>query len=886
MITISLLFRHKIGNIIAEMGETETYIWEKLLDNLPQKVLPLLVLMANEITSDKIDEQTGFWRYVLTAPNLEDYLKGNLADPDGNTLFHYCASKQSGKDGIKILQLLPQDYFADLHEKINRNQDTILHVAMKNERSDVFDELMNRFNTSRYLTYLYPWLKKIMQVKNTDDNTFISIAIKSKMEDAVIIDMLNKLHGNQIRPLCEESDREENTILHLSAKFARDDLVEYLAVKPVDEMRQNLAGLTALHVAVRQNNVMTVDTFCKAFKNRRIDINQPTSERETVMHIAMKKGSPAMIKLLVGLGGDYAARDEDGNTPLHDLLQLIHLEADDDDEDKTELFYDVWKTMVDNCVVWWCKKLNLPIPDRDSSLYQDLRHDAVYSLRSEISNNEGLSVVEYAATLGMPECVQIMLTHRNVFVFQILAPPVKDDESIQEKPAETKAPKKKKREKPKPKFEIEVSNLMPEYRCKIKVCDGRLLRDILKNKTGDEKTRINIGKRPKNFLETLSKVRPPMKVSDELGTFPMDKLAKHQWYLYQVFIILFLLIHMTVMIWYTLESQTSVKRVNGTVARFSYPNRDSIDAGSSDFIMMIYAASLALMYVASFVITLIRKRLKGYVSTYGKSETFSDYIEAEGAILNSLTHVVAFVAEYLSFILPFVFIVSSILLVFLGRYVDSFTVENYVWMKGLAILTGWLIMLLLGRAYSPIYNFISVLKYIFVKNLVPFLLFYVILSIAFGCAIQLQFQLLRVHTAELEEFGSVAAFNNFFTSVSYVVWELFIMTEGMDTNLRHVQNVGYLFELDKYRSFYIELLIFLYGLISLIVLLNMLIATMNTTYSDVITKQGKGWRQYQVRVSYFSVFFSKSTNKIISRRHHPCTRKRKRRSQMLASRLL
>ena len=164
----------------------------------------------------------------------------------------------------------------------------------------------------------------------------------------------------------------------------------------------------------------------------------------------------------------------------------------------------------------------------------------------------------------------------------------------------------------------------------------------------------------------------------------------------------------------------------------------------------------------------------------------------------------------------------------------------------MVILTGWIIVLILGKAYSPICNFISVLKYIFVKNIVPFLLFYVILSIVLGCAIQLQFQLLTEETVKIDEFGSISTFGNFFTSVPYVVWELFIMTEGLDTNLRHVQNAGYLFKLDKRRSFVIEVLIFIYGLISLIILLNMLIATIGTTYSEVITKQGKRWRQYQV----------------------------------------
>ena len=830
---IHTYFRHEIGKIIADVGETDPDIWGELLDGKPEKVLSLLLLMANDITSDKIEEQTGFWKYVMEHDKLREYTEGEKVDEEGNTIFHYCASHKTGKDGTKILQLLPNDSYFHVHQRKNHSQDTVFHVAMKNKRTDVFDKLITRFN-SQFWYAMHPWLEHLLNATNIDGNSFLSIAIKTDVDDNDIIGMLKELYDEQIRPLCEASDRDMNTILHLAMKFGRDDLLQYLAKKPVLMMQQNLDGHTALHVAVRQNNVSTVKAFFKYFKSRKIDINQSTGEKETALHIAAKKGSTEMTKLLVDLGADYAARDEDGNTPLHDLLQLLHLEADDEEEDKTEMFFDAWKTAVENCVTWWSKKLKRSVPDRDSTLYREMRHDAMYSLRSEITNNEGLSVLEYAATLGLPDCVHIMLTHRNVFVFQ----------------KESGRGYGKKGHKYKPKFEIEVSNLMPEYRAKIKTKEGTKLRYILKNKSAEENNQVKIGVRPRNFLETLSKVRPPMKVSEVLGTFPMDKLAKHQWYIYQIFIIVALLLHMAIMSWYTYESQTSLKGLNGT-----YPNRDSIDKTSSDFIIMVYSSTLAVIFLVAIIYTQIRQKVKGEVNVYEDKETFSDYIEAEGAALNSLTHLVAFVAENLSIIVPVIFIALSILLVILSHYVESFSAENYVWVKAIVILTGWIVVLILGRAYSPIFNFISVLKFIFVKNMVPFLLFYVILSIAFGCAIQLQFQLLREETAKLEEFGSISTFGNFFASVPHVMWELFIMTEGMDTNLRHIQNVGYLFELDKYRSFIIELLIFIYGLISTIILLNMLIAAMNTTYSDVITKQGKGWRQYQVQNQLTSAKF-------------------------------
>ena len=858
------------------MGEDAHHIWGELLKGNRDKTFSLLVLMGYEIRGEQIEEQTGFWKYVFDHRKLDQILDRDFTDEKGNSLFHYCASAESGEQATKLLKILPCESFTDLHEYRNRNLNNILHVAMRTGKCGVFHALMDRFNKRNYSCYLHPWLKKILTELNADKETVFSTAIKSKMSDATIIGMIRRLYDSQIRELCKVKDRRGNTILHLATKFGRDELVQHLATKPINEMLPNYDGQTALHVAVQYDNLNTVKIFYKAFRNRKIDINQTTSDRETAMHIEAKIGSTEMMTLLVNLGGDYAARDEDGNTPLHHLLEFISLEGIEKMEDKTEVFRKAWNATVENSVIWWCNRLDRRLPEHDSILYQQMKQDAMYSLRSEITDKMGLTVLEYAATLGLPECVQIMLTHKKVFITEKSRKNEKEN-------YEKKGQKMKRAKKAKPEYEIDVSNLIPEFSCRIKTTYdtryGRDLLNILKEKptekatTGERSRSVlrKIGKRPRNFLDTLSKVKPSNKISEELGSFPMAELAKRQWFLYQIFIIVTMMLHIVAMAWYTYESQTVISGQNGTR---TIPNKNGFDGTSSDFIMMVYVTIIGSIFLVSFLYSKIRRWIKGTV-IYGDLEPFSVYVEEEGAFLNSVTHIVAFIAENLPKIVPLVFTILAILLFFFSRYPDSFTVEHYLWMKGGVILTGWIIILLQARAYSPIYNFISVLKYIFVKDMVPFLLFYSILSIAFGCAIQLQFQLLGQENVQQDEFGSISTFGNFLTSVPFVVWELFIMTEGLDTNLRHVQNVGYLFELERFRSFMIELLLFVYGLISTIILLNMLIAAMSTTYSDVIQKQGRGWRQYQVCnpsyvISGFKIIFQVNTSIVVdSAKNHP-----------------
>ena len=322
----------------------------------------------------------------------------------------------------------------------------------------------------------------------------------------------------------------------------------------------------------------------------------------------------------------------------------------------------------------------------------------------------------------------------------------------------------------------------------------------------------------------------------------MEKLSKHQWYVYQVFVILFMAIHITVMACYTSTAQTAIAKRDRNI--------DYVDALLSDDLLMAYAVivlGVMIVYWLTYCQQCCKKCRRAHEvnsNTHGEHGIFQDYISEKGAVLNYLTKLIVLLVEYMHMLIPLTFVLFAIFVPFLNHF-NTLGVEQYAWLKGITILSGWLIVLVLAKAYSPIFNFIVGLKFIVVKDMVPFVLFYVFMSLAFGSAIQLQLQLLPAE--KVEENDETSYFRYMLTSVSYVTWELFIMTAGLDTDIKHVQSMGHMMEESKYRSFFIEFMLFLYGLTSVVVLLNMLIATMGTTYSDVLAKQAKGWRQYQAR---------------------------------------
>ena len=777
---------------------------------------------------------------------------------------------------------------------------TIVQMLLnKNELEFNFEKITGTFATNKFSEYL-PLLFQKLIAKNEVETNFIPICMKSELSDQEIIDMAKMLPYNQRCVLWQTKDRQNNTLLHLAVKHRRHQLVRYLAGKPI-KLQRNKAGYTALHTAVTHGDLETLNVFCQCFEDK-VPINERTRDGETVMHLAVKRGniSKTMIRKLVESGGDLVARDLEGNTPMHSLLALLDLRKLKDPDQRKRDFRKVWDTVVEVSVIWWCNNvLHTLIPDSESEAYQDMCRDALYCTRSEVTNNEGLSVLEYAAKLEFPELVHIMLTHKHVFLLHL----TQDEEEtlpsaefndgcssrflqlcsqclcrprcntnkvspVTSKDAQSEPPRGSR-------YKIDVSNLMPEFSCDVhgkSTHTGRrkfqLLRFILENRKQDKgihNTQYGntVGRRSKSFLHTLATIKPPSKVSEILGTFPMDLLARHQWKFYQIFILVIFLLHTLIMAGYTFVSQSSFRNSdnnsmpNDTCADSSYSRKIYPNRLVSDVFLMLYALGVAMIRLALFAYTATRKRAQNQTPADADKiavewdETLTQYI-AKGGFLNLITYLAVFLSESFTEIIHVVFCVSSLLAVFAGWF--EFGAQHYAQAKGVTILSGWIIIPILFKTYSKIYTFVVILKYIFITCVVPYLLFYTFLTVGFGSAVQLQFQLLSdtgakslVEDNDDDVECNAVSVPNHLKRVTYVVWQLGVMTFGMDSKLKDLQNTGNVFYRERYCNLFVEIMLFLYGVLSVTLLLNMLIAAMSKTYSDVMVKQAKGWRQYQVR---------------------------------------
>ncbi len=741
--------------------------------------------------------------------------------------------------------------------------------------------------------------KQLMSEKNNQGRTFMGVAVntaglKDEKTSADDIEATLQHHFLPAMKDCSSffDDTAETTLLHMTTKLRLKKMTSVLGNnKPGLLNRFNSRGFTPLHVAVYNDDIDMFQFMVSEF-NKNLDINQQTQDGETALHLACKKGLLKMMETIVEQGGDLSYQDDDGHTPLHDLLQHCNLEGKG--VEHCHEFREVWEKLVEVAATWWCTYLNIQPPNPLTEEYVELRRDAMYYLRSCVENKDGLSVLQYAAELGMVDCVNVMLTEEHVFVT-----PQKDGE---------RADQRSSGDDDKFRHMIEVTNLCPEYKAEIwydkslyrglheaadhKHTSHKLQRsaetyqgatdienittDVLRKKLREERKRetnnqeedsedelgdegINGGS---TLVQLLSTMEPPLKSTPILQGIPLRKLTAWQWQVYQVFSIFWLIVHFAIMSISTIYTEEELQsfaldkeKTAGALGRSSRQK-------ALDIFLVFYAWLLFLSAAVTPTIKLVKRLRAGAAGvcscfgarpdqpdTNGQNDKGCGWFSCscledneDTGVLNMITKFMEVIAEQVQIIIPLMFAISAAVILAQGNNMDQ---DTFAWLRGACLLFGWLIVLIPARTYSPIYNFISTLKFIFLKDMIAFLLFFLIITIAFACAMQLQFQLLV--NKSVAQGVSETELPGLLHNIRGATYELVLMAIGMDTDLKHVKGVSDLFNEHSMNGYWIRTLLIAYGVLSVLILLNMLIAMMGTTLTVVMETEGTGWRQHQVR---------------------------------------
>ncbi len=323
----------------------------------------------------------------------------------------------------------------------------------------------------------------------------------------------------------------------------------------------------------------------------------------------------------------------------------------------------------------------------------------------------GLSVLEYAAYHGLSECVRLMLTQKDVFVVQRHT----GKESTEGH-----------------QMFIEVTGIADEC---MQMDNGQ---SSGPNTTALTEKEFYPVISTKCVMNNMASINPLGRSSSILTTFPLTQLVEAQWAIYQWFYIGFILIHTLVMVWYTEESKDclhGVVNITNTTADVDLMNPSDIFLILYSFIFLAFILTFALRPLCTSKGS--RDMLKHY--TPSKHLEYGHCPEDKNSITNILTLIVAYTCHYFIEILLTIFALSNIVTV-IAVGSESVSVETMMASKSIVMLSGWLVLLTLLPMFSPIHMFITFFKHVIIKDMVPFLLVLIIISVAFGTAVQVTSQ--------------------------------------------------------------------------------------------------------------------------------------------------
>ena len=343
---------------------------------------------------------------------------------------------------------------------------------------------------------------------------------------------------------------------------------------------------------------------------------------------------------------------------------------------------------------------------------------------------------------------------------------------------------------------------------------------------------INLGYEISSFLHALARVKPPNKAGEMMEAIPMMNLTNSQWRTYQWFSIAWLILHATLMSLITDDSKGDLS------ADASFHHVLSV----LDVFLLVYASFILLPSMIMWIRRLLKTRKLGSASVH---KVRSEAKEDKG-ILSYVTWAVQQSLNQAEILTELAFAGFTWAIVF--AKVTSVDAENYAWIKSCLLLFGWLVLLVPLRSYSPVYQLIQILKYIAVFDIFPWILLYMTINSAFAAAIQLQFQLLPDSARCVEEESDLKGILHDFINALY---ELMIVTSGLDTDMKHTQNLRCLFEYNNRVPYTILLFVTTYGIVSTIALSTCLFPSCQIQSMSLDgTKNGDS-----IRLKYFCIYY-------------------------------
>ena len=182
--------------------------------------------------------------------------------------------------------------------------------------------------------------------------------------------------------------------------------------------------------------------------------------------------------------------------------------------------------------------------------------------------------------------------------------------------------------------------------------------------------------------------------------------------------------------------------------------------------------------------------------------------------------------------------------------------RDQVYILALALIIGWLQTINFARGFESVNVFIIMLKYIIIQDITTLLVIYVFFLLGFASAFQVLFQIS----------GSIA---ESYPSVWHFIFGTFNLMIGIDEVID--RDLGDEYEDNKGDSIFLRCIAAIYIIFATVILLNILIAKMSDTYTEVRMRESTHWRVDSVRQA---IAFEKRIPKTVAQSFRDMRRRR------------